>query len=56
MNIYIKVANDYCDRFGIPGEMGGNLIGPGHPGFGPYVNDPFGNPNGGIGGPRLPRY
>jgi hypothetical protein len=40
--------------FGIPGgEMGGNLIGPGHPGFGlrldPYHSDPFG-----IGGPRLP--
>jgi len=42
--------------FGFPGEMGGNLIGPGHPGFGPRVNDPYANDPFGYAGPaRLPR-
>jgi len=41
--------------FGIPGgEMGGNLVGPGHPGFGPRAMDPFASDPFGIGGPRLP--
>lgn len=40
----------------MPGDMGGNLIGPGHPGFGPRVNDPYATDPFGVGGPnRLPR-
>jgi len=44
-------------RFGIPGgEMGGNLVGPGHPGFGPRAMDPYASDPFGVGGPRLPPY
>ena len=36
--------------------MGGNLIGPGHPGFGPRAMDPYASDPFGVGGPRLPPY
>ena len=36
--------------------MGGNLIGPGHPGFGPRALDPYASDPFGVGGPRLPPY